>query len=102
MVKIICEGNFIYFVVAIENIKKHIFNKFDKYGFFFKNCYDKLNKLSFFHYLDQDQIYSMLISCFYYLLLICFYFLNQAFQNAEFCLTLTLKPSTSTSHGLYH
>ena len=28
MVNIIGEGNFIYFIIAIETIKKHIFNKF--------------------------------------------------------------------------
>ena len=38
MVKMVGEENVIYVITAIEKVKNHIFNNFDKYVFFFKNC----------------------------------------------------------------
>ena len=55
MIKIISEGCFIYFIVAILKLK-HTFNKFDKYVFFFKND-NKLNELSY--NFDHTLIYIM-------------------------------------------
>ena len=46
MINIIGEGNFTYFIIAIEK-SKHIFNKCYKYVFVFKNGYNKLNDFSF-------------------------------------------------------
>ena len=57
--KIISERNFIYFIIAITKLKKHIFNTFYKYVFFLKNCYNKLNGLSFTYNFDHVLIYSI-------------------------------------------
>ena len=94
MIKIIGEGNFIYF---IKQLKKYIYwiNVFS----FFLNCSNKLNKLSFTYNFDHVLIY-MMCKCYTSTTFFWFVFF---FQNAE-CIFLpkfTLESLPCDSHGLY-
>ena len=69
---------------------------------FSKNCYNKLNELSFTYNLDHVLMYIM---CKCHASATCHWFVfspeKAGFQNADFCPSLPLKASPSASHELY-